>query len=356
MQESDLRRDLQHRLGSRFNEGLWDLLVDLGFVAEVLVVGAMDLDELEDRARRILAAGSPAVEQRVPAPAPREPRLGQERAWALSQLVAAHAHHDPDVMAFRHTYLEGPLVDWADLDTWIAGRAKLDGEPTTDVTIALPASAISDPDADELHLSASLERVRPTRVATRRLDYALPEDDWVRRVPVTADGTLDRLRVLAEALATAYGWTPAQASIFVVCGVTPFIATVRITRSSAKVRHHADLDWARRITLDIDPAATPQQVLDAFQHARRQQGLAQLHPLTLKHLRLAAFAGAEHGDKPWAERMRLWDTSFPEWRYAQLSNFRRDAIRAEARILYPGRYRGSTPLRERHHHDATEGN
>jgi hypothetical protein len=76
--------------------------------------------------------------------------------------------------------------------------------------------------------------------------------------------------------------------------------------------------------------------------------------LTLKHLRLAAFAGAEHADEPWAERMRLWNTSFPDWRYAQLSNFRRDAIRAEARILYPGRYRGSTPLRERHHNDATE--
>jgi hypothetical protein len=59
---------------------------------------------------------------------------------------------------------------------------------------------------------------------------------------------LDRLRVLAEVLAKAYGWTPAQASIFVLCGVTPFIATVRITRSSAEVRHHADLDWARRIT------------------------------------------------------------------------------------------------------------
>jgi hypothetical protein len=354
MRESDLRRDLRRRLGSRFNEGLWDLLVDLGFVGEVLVVGAMDLDELEDRARRILAAGSPAAEQRIPAPAPKEPRLGQERAWALSQLVAAHAHHDPDVMAFRRKYLEGALVDWANFDTWIAGRAKLDGEPTTDVTIALPASAISDAEADELDFSTSLERVRSARVATRRLDYALPGDDWVRRVTVTADGVLDRLRVLAEVLAKAYGWTPAQASIFVLCGVTPFIATVRITRSSAKVRHHADLDWARRITLDIDPAASPQQVLDAFQHARRQQGLAQLHPLTLKHLRLAAFAGAEHADEPWAERMGLWNTSFPDWRYAQLSNFRRDAIRAEARILYPGRYRGSAPLRERHHHDATE--
>jgi hypothetical protein len=355
MLESDLRTELRDRLGTRWSAALWDLLVDLGFVAEVLVVGAMDLDQLEDQARRILAAGTPSAEHRVPAPAPREPKHGQERAWALSQLVAAHAHHDPDVIAFRHNYLGEALVEWADLDNWITARAKLDGERTTDVTIALPASATSDPDADELHISPPLGRVRPSRVATRLLAYALPGDDWIRRVAVTADGALDRLRVLAEAIANAYGWVPAQASIFVLCGVTPFIAAVRVTRSAAKVRHQADLVWARRITLDIDPAATPQQVLDAFQWARRQQGLAHLRPLTLKHIRLAAFANAEQADKPWAERLRLWNTSFPEWRYAGQSNFRRDAIRAEARILYPGRYRGSTPLRERHQNEPIAG-
>jgi hypothetical protein len=353
MRDSELRTAHRRRLASRLHQGLSDYLVDRGFVDEMLD-GASDLDQLLNEARRILAAGTPSAEHRVPAPAPREPRLGQERAWALSQLVAAHAHQDPDVIAFRHKHLGDALVEWADLETWTTAQAKLDGELTTDITIVLRASTISDPDVDELHLSPPLERVRPSRVATRRLDYALPEDDWVRRIAVTADGVLDRLRALAEALTKAYGWTPAQASIFVLCGVPPFIATVRITRSSAKVRHEADLEWARRITLDIDPAATPQQVLDAFQHARRQQGVAQLRPLTLKHLRLAAFAGAEHADKPWAERLRLWNRNFPEWHYAEQSNFRRDAIRAEARILYPGRYRGSTPLRERHHNKPTE--
>jgi hypothetical protein len=353
MRDTELQTALQRRLGTRFHQGLWDYLLDRGFVDEVLG-GASDLDQLLDEAHRILAAGTPSAEHQVPAPAPREPRLGQERAWALSQLVAAHAHQDPDVIAFRHKYLGGTLVEWADLDTWLTGRAKLDGEPTTDRTIALPANAISYPDADELHLSPPVATVRPSRVATRRLDYALLGDNWVRRVAVTADGALDRLRNLAEALAKAYSWTPAQASIFVLCGVAPFIPTVRTTRSSVKVRHHADLDWARRITLDIDPAATPQQVLNAFQHARRQQGVAQLRPLTLKHLRLAAFACAEHADRPWAERLRLWNTSFPEWHYAEQSNFRRDAIRAEARILYPSRYRGSTPLRERRHNDTTD--
>jgi hypothetical protein len=258
MRDTDLRTALQRRFGPQFHQGLWDYLLEYGFVDETLT-GASDLDQLVDEARRILAAGTPSAEHRVPAPTPREPKLGHERAWALSQLVAAHAHHDPDVSAYRHHYLGDALVEWTELDTWITARAKLDGEPTTDVTIALPATAISDPDADELHLSPPMERVRPSRVATRRLDYALPGDDWIRRVAVTADGALDRLRVLAEALAKAYGWTPAQASIFVLCGITPFIATVRVTRSSAKVRHQADLVWARRITLDIDPAATPKR-------------------------------------------------------------------------------------------------
>jgi hypothetical protein len=355
MLENDLRTRLQRRLGTRFTTALWNYLLESRFVDDVLV-GASDLDQLVDEARRILTAGAPSAERRVPAPAPREPKLGQERAWALSQLVADHAHHDPDVIAFRRNYLGDTLVEWAELDTWITARAKLDGEPTTDITVVLPDGAATwVGDADELSISPPLERVRPSRVATRRLDYALPGDEWIRRVAVTADGALDRLRALAEALANAYGWIPAQASIFVLCGVTPFIATVRATRSAAKVRHHADLDWARRITLDIDPAATPQQVLDAFQHVRRQQGVAHLRPLTLKHLRLAAFAGAEHADEPWAERLRLWNTSFPEWRYAEQSNFRRDTIRAEARILYPGRYRGSTPLRERHQNEPIEG-
>ncbi len=303
MHGSDLRTRLQRRLGPRFTTALWNYLLERGFVEDVLV-GASDLDQFVDEAREILTAGSPSTERHVPAPAPREPKLGQ----------------------------------------------------ATDITFALPAGAATPVgNAGELSISPPLGRVRPSRVATRVLDYALPGDEWIRRVAVTADGALDRLRALAEALAKAYGWIPAQATIFVLCGVVPFIATVRTTRSAAKVRHHADLVWARRITLDIDPAAAPQEVLDAFQRARQRQGLAHLRPLSLKHIRLAAFAGAEYADKPWAERWRLWNASFPEWHYAEQSNFRRDAIRAEARILYPGRYRGSAPLRERHQTEPIKG-
>lgn len=350
MQENDLRTAVKRCLGPRFHEDLWDLLVDLGFVDEVLVVGAMDLDQLVARARKILAVGAPALErrERVGAPArPEGPTPGQERAWALSELVAHHAREDQDVIAFRRSYLEDTLVEWADLDTWIKARAERDGERTRDLTVELPAGTTLDRDGGELRISPPLKRVHASRVAVRTLAYALPEDEWVRRVGVTAGGTLDRLRALADALANSYGWMPVQASIFVMCGVTPLISTVRATAAEVKVRHEVDLAWARRITLDIDPAATPQEVLDAFQRVRHRQGLARLRPLTVKHLRLAPFAGAEHADKPWAERLRLWNSSFPDWHYAEQSNFRRDAIRAQARILCPGRHRGSAPLRER---------
>jgi hypothetical protein len=153
------RDQLTHRPSRhRRRRGHIDLLVDLGFVDEVGVVGAMDLDELETQARRILAVGTQAIGQRVDAPALSDgPTSGGERAWALSQLVADHARYDPDVVVFRRKYLGDMLVEWADLDTWIMARAKLDGERTTDITVVVPAgSATSIGEADELSISPPL--------------------------------------------------------------------------------------------------------------------------------------------------------------------------------------------------------
>jgi hypothetical protein len=54
----------------------------------------------------------------------------------------------------------------------------------------------------------------------------------------------------------------------------------------------------------------------------------------VKHIRLAAFTGAGHADKPWAERFRLWNEHF-DWAYAEQSNVRRDAAEAQRRLLSP---------------------
>jgi hypothetical protein len=92
------------------------------------------------------------------------------------------------------------------------------------VILDAPRSRSTSHEQSTLSRGDPLGRVRPSRVASRLLEYALPGDDWVRRVAVTADGTLDRLRVLAGALVNAYAWIPAQATIFVLCGVTPSLA------------------------------------------------------------------------------------------------------------------------------------
>jgi hypothetical protein len=183
-------------------------------------------------------------------------------------------------------------------------------------------------------------------LSARILDYAMPGDEWVQRVKVAAGGVLDKLRVVAESLAKAYAWIPAPATIFILTGMTPLISTVRAKAGGFHIRHGKDHVWSRRVVLDIDPAATLDEVMAAYQRIRREQNLTRMRPLTPKRARLAAFTGVEHEDKRWAERLRLWNTRFPHWSYNQESNFRRDARRAQVRILYPGQLRGSTPLSE----------
>jgi hypothetical protein len=138
-------------------------------------------------------------------------------------------------------YLADTPVEWAALDTWIKARVELDGERTRDLTVVLPAAANLDRDPQGFQISPPLKRVHVARIAVRTLAYAHPGDAWVRRVAVTAGGALDRLRALAEALANAYGWLPAQATVFVVCEVTPLISTVRASAPAVKVRHEVDL-------------------------------------------------------------------------------------------------------------------
>lgn len=345
MRASTIQAQFRRHLGKRYTEGIWHYLKARGFVEEVLC-GAAELDYLLSEAELILDCLPPDEPRtRIPAAPNEGPTPGQERAWALTQLVADLARRDPDVVQFRDGYLGGRLMAWEDVETWLRRQSEDEGPITRDLTLTLPADADLRAWSEMHELVQFVPRATGRQIGVRILDYALPDDRWVRRIAVTAGGTLDALRRLSEALADAYGWVPAQATIYVLTGTTAFIDPIRAKASYSKVRHNMDMAWACRIVLDIDPACTPDEVSAAFQAARRQQGLDRLRPLSAKHLRLAAFACAEHVDRPWADRFALWNREFPEWRYAAQSNFRRDAIRAQYRILYPGRHRGAAPSR-----------
>jgi hypothetical protein len=325
-----VRRKLRHSLF----EAVWGLLLREGYVEDVLY-GAQDGDWLVARAREILNARTPVTERVETSDG--EPSAGQERAWALSQLVAHYAKEDPGVVAFRAKHLNAGLIRWANVEKWISEASELDGDRSASVTLTLPTDTTieSNPDGTRKIDPPIAKVVGRIKYSVGTLAYALPGDRSVRRLAVTSGGVLDRLSRLADSLADSFGWNPAQATVFILAGVTPLIAPVRVTTPAVKIRYGTDVGWARRITLDVDPAATPQEVLDAFTSARDQHSPTSRRRLSVKHLRLAAFAGAEHADKPWAERHRLWNEKFPEWAYPAESNFRRDAAVAQRRVLYP---------------------
>lgn len=346
MQEPELREYVRKKLRRHHAlfEGVWSLLLRGQYVEDVLV-GAAEPDSLVERAREILGSGA-EVEKTAGSADDREPRTGNERGWALSQLVAHHAAADPDVVAFRDDHLPDGLIPWSDVESWINERADEDGERTSDVSFTIPPGTMVEWSGPTVRFAPPIAEVATgIRFSSRILAYARLADRAVRRRTVTAGGVLDRLGQLGEGLAGAFGWQPAQATVFILTGVTPMIVTARID-VPFKVRHEVRLDWARRITLDLDPGASRQEVLEAFEHARREYDG---HPrpqrtparqtgrrrTTVKHLRLAAFTGAEHADKPWVERFRLWNERFPEWAYPAQSNFRRDAASAQRRLLSP---------------------
>lgn len=342
-----LRAGVRRQLGSqarRLTDRMWQYLCDHHYVSEALS-GGLGPADLAQAVREVVEATSEDG-SRTPAPemAPSEPRAGAQRLWALSQVVANVARRDPDVMAFRARYLADGLLAWKEFGSWIKEQQRTAGSPTAYVTIPLPSDALPaiGPDA-EMSPAAVLVDFRGASIEIHSLAWAAPGDTWVRRIGTVAGTPLDHLRQLAEGLATAYAWTPAQAAVFVVTGTVPLISGVRVTVSEVNVRNKVDCAWARRIALSVDPALTPSEVAEAFAEAKRQRLSGSAKGVSAKHARLAAFVLGEPGT--WQERLRAWNKKFPEWRYTQESNMRRDALRAQARLLYPAEFPGQRPLR-----------
>jgi hypothetical protein len=344
MQALPVQDQLRRRLGRRYTATLWTYLQDKGYVEDV-TTGAEDVAWLVQEAAKILnAAARPATDEEATAAGPQGPPPGQERVWALSRLVAEAAAQDEDVVRFRQKHLDDQLLEWADVEAWLQSKKKAEGPITKDLTITLPADVdLTSPPTME-DLLPYMRRGTGRKLSVRVLDYAIKNEQWVHRMSVSAGGCLDRLRLLSEELARGYGWVPAQATVFVLTGIPAVVPSVRV-RTSEFQRRGIDTAWANRIVLDLDPACTPEEVSSAFQAARQQQGIGNPRSLSVKHMRLAAFACAEHVGKPWLERFELWNREFPHWPYTSQSNFRRDAIQAQYRLLYPGRHRGSEPIR-----------
>ena len=174
------------------------------------------------------------------------------------------------------------------------------------------------------------------------LEYAVPDDDWVRRISTTTGGVLEELRRLSEKLASRYGWQPALATVFVLTGHIPEVATI-ISKIQSHLIKTNTLKLASKelrvpaipkICLTIDPSATPEEVGDYYRKVRRKiLGNRRYKKLSDKHLYLALLkAGLPKGESC-ASQMSRWNKGHPNWRYEHYSNFVRDCRRSLHRLL-----------------------
>ena len=106
--------------------------------------------------------------------------------------------------------------------------------------------------------------------------------------------------------------------------------------------------WATsRVELTIDPGLSPKQVAVVYQEARRELVGPRHREQSEKHIVLAQFAAEQKEGEKLAQSMRLWNETYPEWRYKVVTNFGRDIQHARLRLLQPGR--GAPSGRKRKH-------
>lgn len=300
----DWRRQMPKKEVALFEELAGDLLTELGYQR------ALDAPTASVRLRARTAVWSSRMRHlalkwrrsrkggvRAKKPTPPSfllPNAPHDRQEVMSFLIAKEAANEPDVAAFREHSLGNQLLTLDEVATWMSKQDTEDGEgPGADI-----------------------------------LEY-LGTDPWPLRHPATKGGVLDSLRSLSSRLARIYGWQPFQASTFVLTGVPPLIAAIR-----SQAVGGIPLSSTARIVLDVDPAATPRDVMMQYSRVRDRLTAARFQPVSEKDLKLAEFS-AVRSTMDRHQLIALWNDQFPDWVYHDPDTFHHDAVLARRRILDP---------------------
>ena len=146
------------------------------------------------------------------------------------------------------------------------------------------------------------------------IEFAI-DDGKVHERAVAHDGVLDRLRKLADQLASVYPWQPSQASTFVLTGATPLVMALHREMPGP-------LQPERRlITLEVDPDVPVRFVADAFTEARRELLGRGARPPTPGGIDLVIH-GAERQGYSTHRMWKEWNDLHPEQSYRDQRAFR----------------------------------
>jgi hypothetical protein len=357
--EVEIRKWLTKHLRGAVTEREWAFLHKQRLIGQLLEAADDELQEELDSCLSLLKdmratypdaepAGSTSPEETL-APvsvSSRSADVGARSAaysLALSENVAAQADHDRQVAEFRKEFLAGGLIQLDEVEGWIAERTGRSEDARQAQVVLPPGWESGQPLPGEV-----------SRVFIDQLAYVAPGYTRVRRVVVAPGTALGRLHRLATGLAASHGWEPAQAATWVLTGVTPLIGLIRVTEGAENVREQHWTAWSERITLDVHPAAAPEEVAEAYRAARarldhrRTDGNYRARSQSVRQLVLARFVA-----RPRAQGVP-WDTLRKEWNswilrqteYADLkrfdfeSTFRRAGLLACKRVLYRGLFAG----------------
>ena len=325
----EIRTALEGRLGREPKEEIWDRLVEEDYVREVWEETAA-IDYLEKTYREF---------DRVPDELLQPPQNAtdsgtrQTRLQILSDLTARRAATEKGVVAFRQQHLTEGLLKREEVVEWITRQAEDEGPASRYLRVPVP-------DGHELVRRNGRITTEPPltisdtasaiQVEMELLSYSAPDDQWVQRIPVKHGGTLDELRMLGRLLARRFAWQEVQATTFILTGISPLLSSLR-----GGIRMAFSQPISSRISMEIDPTLTPEEVAEQYKKLRAPLIGARYRSMSEKHLKLAEFFG---GHKPegmtWAALMNKWNQSQDRgWDYDRYETFARDCNQAWGRLM-----------------------
>ncbi|HEY7092368.1 MAG TPA: hypothetical protein VH393_04275 [Ktedonobacterales bacterium] len=270
--------------------------------------------------------------------------LGAPSAYdfALSRVLATLlTETDWRIQRFRAIHLNGELLEWVAVEDWMRARAE-DSSATVDettryVNVAVSAAALWQ--AQE-RVAAGMPGTVTFEIPDKVLlggdprplsiSYVVPNEAIPHWKYLKKGTALEQLRAVVTHLVAAAPWSEAQASVFVLTGLTPLILQLRGTS-----KMYTRMATLPRITLEVDPRITQRELATAYQDVRAQLATDVRHrDLSEKHLALAVFGTTPEGTEgsP-AQRMSRWNAAHPDWTYRRTDHFTRDVLHARRRLL-----------------------
>lgn len=270
------------------------------------------------------------------------PDKADKRWEVLNRILAEEASGMPLVVQYRRSRLSqwpGGVVPLDKVSEWIVERAEEAGAPYQ----MRPMRESVPPDggvgftgrgggvAWRYPPRVSTERRRKPRGSPLLLDTLLWDDsDESYRITIVADGVLYSLKEVARDLVEVFGCAESGATTFVLTGIFPGV----LLGSYDIVAVYSPVYSRARISVAVDPSASPEEVASLYRQARQRLGVQRNRPFGDRILTMLEFAHEKRAKGwSWEDVRRAWNREHPAWRYDDADLLSRDYHRAKRKLF-----------------------